>query len=687
MAEADAGLELPIGLTEQKFMQQLARIEARALKTSRGMQQNFVKSNQAVAQSFGQMSNAARGQLQNVSFQLQDIFVQLSSGTSAAQALGQQLPQLLGGFGALGAALGLAAAVAVPLAASLFSAGDAAEDVAKKIDALQKSVDAYRDAAANAATPSAELAAQFGASAGAARELYTQLAYLAQLDAMQSLRTGLSAVSEQFGIAKDAVAMINAEIALGLGDSGLVAGGLKILQDEYGITIDQARQLVDLVNATEAAQGYQAQAEAALNLSNFLADVVRQGGEIPPTMLEAARETANAALSALELQAATQEAADAAANVAGQAASIDFSGAIAGANGLAAALARASSAAAALSTHGVFIGSDGAVQTGARGRDPSTDWRFRGPLDPNRETLKTRRAREAAEEAREQERLAKLLGGGGGGGGGGRKGRKSGGGRGGAASRPEPSIFERTERDAVALQRQIELLGKSSEEAATAKARWELLDEAKKRGITVNETMNAQIEAQAAQVGRLTGELERAEISQDQFNQAIDGVADAIAGTLIAGESLREGLAQVFKQIASDILNSGIRAALMAQFGGQGGAAGGFGGFVSRLFGGGKGGLFSFDGGGFTGYGGRVGGIDGKGGFPAILHPNETVIDHTRGQRLGGGSMSVTIDLRGTTGDRALDEKIRVGAAQAVAQANRAMPSRVAAINRDPLRR
>ena len=46
-------------------------------------------------------------------------------------------------------------------------------------------------------------------------------------------------------------------------------------------------------------------------------------------------------------------------------------------------------------------------------------------------------------------------------------------------------------------------------------------------------------------------------------------------------------------------------------------------------------GMFSFDGGGFTGSGSRSGGIDGKGGFPAILHPNETVIDHTKGQGMG----------------------------------------------------
>ena len=50
---------------------------------------------------------------------------------------------------------------------------------------------------------------------------------------------------------------------------------------------------------------------------------------------------------------------------------------------------------------------------------------------------------------------------------------------------------------------------------------------------------------------------------------------------------------------------------------------------------GGTGGGGSFAGGGYTGMGARAGGIDGKGGFPAILHPNETVIDQTIGQNMG----------------------------------------------------
>jgi hypothetical protein len=51
----------------------------------------------------------------------------------------------------------------------------------------------------------------------------------------------------------------------------------------------------------------------------------------------------------------------------------------------------------------------------------------------------------------------------------------------------------------------------------------------------------------------------------------------------------------------------------------------------------------TFDGGGYTGMGARAGGVDGKGGFPAVLHPNETVIDHTKGQGSGGATVNFNI--------------------------------------------
>ncbi len=63
----------------------------------------------------------------------------------------------------------------------------------------------------------------------------------------------------------------------------------------------------------------------------------------------------------------------------------------------------------------------------------------------------------------------------------------------------------------------------------------------------------------------------------------------------------------------------------------------------------------SFDGGGYTGNGSRTGGIDGKGGFWAIMHPQETVIDHTKlgssasTSASGGGNVTVNVSLNETS--------------------------------------
>jgi len=51
--------------------------------------------------------------------------------------------------------------------------------------------------------------------------------------------------------------------------------------------------------------------------------------------------------------------------------------------------------------------------------------------------------------------------------------------------------------------------------------------------------------------------------------------------------------------------------------------------------------MSTWDGGGYTGSGARSGGMDGKGGFVAMLHPQETVVDHTKGQSTGGGQSVV----------------------------------------------
>jgi len=63
----------------------------------------------------------------------------------------------------------------------------------------------------------------------------------------------------------------------------------------------------------------------------------------------------------------------------------------------------------------------------------------------------------------------------------------------------------------------------------------------------------------------------------------------------------------------------------------------------------------SFEGGGYTGRGARAGGLDGKGGTLAMVHPNESVIDHTKGQSQGVTIIN-NVDASGGGGD--IDQRI-----------------------------
>jgi archaellum component FlaC len=62
-------------------------------------------------------------------------------------------------------------------------------------------------------------------------------------------------------------------------------------------------------------------------------------------------------------------------------------------------------------------------------------------------------------------------------------------------------------------------------------------------------------------------------------------------------------------------------------------------------------GIRGFDGGGYTGMGARAGGLDNKGGFAAVLHPNESIIDHSKGQSMGvtiNQTINVTTGIQST---------------------------------------
>ena len=80
----------------------------------------------------------------------------------------------------------------------------------------------------------------------------------------------------------------------------------------------------------------------------------------------------------------------------------------------------------------------------------------------------------------------------------------------------------------------------------------------------------------------------------------------------------------------------------------------------------------TFAGGGYTGMGARAGGLDGKGGFLAMMHPRETVIDHTKGQGMGA-----TVNFNISTVDAAgFDELLATRKNMIISMVNQAYNSR-----------
>jgi len=109
-------------------------------------------------------------------------------------------------------------------------------------------------------------------------------------------------------------------------------------------------------------------------------------------------------------------------------------------------------------------------------------------------------------------------------------------------------------------------------------------------------------------------------------------------------ESVLAGLEQdilriVTRKLVIEPMGNALTGMLGNAMGGSGGMIGGdLGNALADLIG------FNFDGGGYTGNAARSGGLDGKGGFMAMMHPQETVVDHTKGQRVTGGN-SVTVNI------------------------------------------
>lgn len=128
-----------------------------------------------------------KSQFQNVGYQVADFATQVGAGTSATQALGQQLPQLLGGLGKWGAIMGAVAAIGIPLAAALYNSAGGAKDLGTATTEAADAIDAFREAVANANISADELKAKFGEASEEVKRAYDIIANLNAEKAQRSI--------------------------------------------------------------------------------------------------------------------------------------------------------------------------------------------------------------------------------------------------------------------------------------------------------------------------------------------------------------------------------------------------------------------------------------------------------------------------------------------------------------------
>lgn len=100
--------------------------------------------------------------------------------------------------------------------------------------------------------------------------------------------------------------------------------------------------------------------------------------------------------------------------------------------------------------------------------------------------------------------------------------------------------------------------------------------------------------------------------------------------------------------------------------------------------------LPSMEGGGYTGGKSRSGGLDGKGGFLAVMHPQESVTDHTmaRGSNRGGpASVTVNVYVDGATGNSEVMQMVNRGVSAGLEYYDRrVLPQSIKRVSANPRR-
>jgi hypothetical protein len=131
-------------------------------------------------------------------------------------------------------------------------------------------------------------------------------------------------------------------------------------------------------------------------------------------------------------------------------------------------------------------------------------------------------------------------------------------------------------------------------------------------------------------------EKERIAEIQGIYNTAQSSLEDGFMAMVDGTKTVEDAFKDMARSIIKELYDVLVVQQMVGSFDRASGTGSGIMGFIGNA-------LESFDGGGYTGSGPRSGGMDGRGGYLAMLHPRETVVDHTKAGSSGGGSQRVDV--------------------------------------------
>lgn len=278
-----AGLQVGLGLDSAEFKKGADEAKKKAQELGQTLESTGQQT-RSYSSALNDAANAKKNfqyNLRNVGYQVQDFSVQVASGTSAAQAFTQQLPQLLSGFGTLGVVLGSIAAVGIPLITVAFSS--LTKDVKNLEDATKDASSAAAQfiAANNKAAMSLKDIGEsyYSDAAPALKALYQQLYDISKLKLTNEIKEFTKALTNEYApIWKLALP----EIFKPFMDSPV-----EKLSKDLGVSQQEAKKLFEELRAFEqGARTFEQLRDFVLSLALNTKEATKEGAKYRELLLQ-----------------------------------------------------------------------------------------------------------------------------------------------------------------------------------------------------------------------------------------------------------------------------------------------------------------------------------------------------------------------------------------------------------------